>query len=222
MSQSVIIGVDEAGMGALAGPLVVAATAFLHDAPVVTATYQGVRKDVELRAGDSKGIKKPEHITLLSGAIRRDALACSVLRRSVEEIDANLISRVLPETIRLAVARIMEPLAHRFPSPRDYLVLLDGELEVPGGIPCEVRPIAQGDKKHWQIGAASILAKESYDGAMLELAARYPAYGFESNKGYPTPDHKKRLKELGPSKAHRKSFRPVQVVRPPMKGLENP
>ena len=218
--HSIVIGVDETGVGACAGPLVVAAAAFRIDAPIVTATYASVRKDVLLQACDSKAVKKSEHLQCLAAAIRRAAETTAVIERSVADIDRHLLSNILPETIRLAVSRVMEQLAPRYTLASDYLVLLDGDLEIPPGIPCEVRPIAGGDAKYWQIGAASILAKDVNDAAMLELSRRFPEYSFDTNKGYPTPDHKRRLKELGPCAAHRRTFKPVQASRPVPKGIE--
>lgn len=218
MNHSIIIGVDSAGDGALAGPVVVAAAAFLRSAPVVQRVFESTTKSTVLTVDDSKKIKKPEHRLALAQAIRSQAAATAIITRSSEEIDTYLISRVVPEAIRLAISRVLEKLSPQFPSPKDYLVLLDGDLEVPSNIPCEVRPIAQGDAKHWQIGAASILAKVDCDMAMAGYAERYPVYDFAHNLGYPTPDHKKRLKAHGACPVHRKTFKPVQAVRPLPKG----
>ena len=218
MPPSVIIGVDEVGMGSIAGPFFVAAAAFHVDQSIVRTTYIGTRKDVELVACDSKLIKNPAHLEKLNRAIIDQALAHAIIERSASEIDNFIAFQLLPETICLAIARVMERLKFQY-KPSDYRVILDGDLAVPAGIPCFAEAIAHADATHWQVGAASILAKAAYDDAMIRIAAIYPQYGFEKHKGYPTPDHKKRLKELGPCPIHRRTTKPVQALLPLPKGI---
>lgn len=218
----VIIGVDEAGRGALAGPLVVAAAAFSVFESPVTANYHSVHGDKVITVGDSKSFSSANQRDVLDIAVRNIALAVSVVERSAKEIDERLMYHVFPETTKLAVSRVMEQLVKRGigSRPSDYLVLLDGDLHIPG-IPCPVRSIVDGDKRVWQIGAASIVAKVHRDNVMMTLDSRYPGYELDKNKGYPVPTHKKLLKKLGPSPVHRKSFRPVSQAGGPIAGLED-
>jgi ribonuclease HII len=219
---NIIIGIDEAGMGALAGPLVVCAAAFERDASPVTATFRGLRGDVVVTAGDSKSFRNPTHREVLATAIRGSAHALTLIERSNKEIDARLISAIFPEALRLAAARCIEQIVLRgkFTDPRHFLIVIDGDVTVPDGLPCPIRAIPDGDKKIWQIGAASIVAKTVRDSHMTALASRHPEYDFERNKGYPTPDHKRRIKAHGPSSVHRKTFRPVAEADGPKPGFE--
>lgn len=218
-----IIGVDEAGRGALAGPLVVAAAAFLREAPVVTATWRGVRSDKTLTVNDSKTFANPDHRSVLAQAVREQSALVCVLERTAKEIDARLMFTVFPETIKLVISRTVERLRAQDPSADeagDYLVMLDGEFDVPANMPCPVQAIVRGDKQIWQIGAASVLAKVFRDERMLALHERYPDYGFDQHKGYPVPAHKKLLKQHGPSAVHRRTFKPVAEVNGLPEGFE--
>lgn len=217
----VIIGVDEVGCGALAGPLVVAAAAFTVNAEIVTATYRGVRGDKQLMVGDSKSINE-NHREVLARAVEERALATCIIERASKEIDARLLSTVFPETIGLVIARVLEELHHKGvgDKPDDFLVMIDGDIMLPPNLPCPYKKVVDGDKKIWQIGAASIIAKVRRDGVMLKLHEKYPLYGFDKSKGYPTPAHKKLLKEHGPSAVHRRTFRPVAEAQGLPEGFE--
>lgn len=216
-----VIGVDEAGCGALAGPLIVVATAFPVDAERVSVTWKGVRSDKTLVAGDSKGIKDAAQRAVLAEAIRKVAVATSIIERHPDEIDARLFGTVFPEAIRLAASRCVEALTVRDPSlsPSDILVLVDGDVERPA-IPCPVQCIPDGDKLDWRIGAASVLAKVRHDFWVDHMHECYPKWGFDSHRGYPTKAHKALLAKKGPTEAHRKTFRPVRDVLPRAKGIE--
>ncbi len=220
MDPAVIIGIDEAGVGALAGPLLVAAAAFPHKGDPVQAVYQTVRGEKLLTATDSKSFSRPEHRQVLDAAIRQQALAYSIIERTSQEIDDFLIHNVLAEAIKLAASRVIERLAPQYPNPSSFLVLVDGQLHLPTNIPCPVRGITDGDSLVWQIGAASILAKTARDAKMLHFAEKYPRYGFEKHKGYPVAEHKDRLKMYGACPIHRESYRPVRALRPPALGIE--
>ena len=113
MMPKVIIGVDEVGCGALAGPLVVAAAAFSCTDERVTAVYRGLRGEKTLTVGDSKGIKDDTQRSVLAAAVEEKALATCIIERSNKEIDARLLSVVFPETIGLVIARVLEELQHR-------------------------------------------------------------------------------------------------------------
>ena len=217
----IIIGVDETGRGALAGPLVVCAAAFHADASPVIATYRGLRADKELLVGDSKSYSNPRHREVLDREIRKSVASIAVVERSAKQIDAHLMFVVYPATLRLAIARVMEQLVHEGYSDmaNDYVVKLDGETRVPG-VPCPVHSIPGGDKKIWQISAASVVAKVYRDKRMIEMHEHYPEWGFDKHKGYPTPKHKALLGDLEATPIHRRTFRPVAEAQGMPPGVE--
>jgi ribonuclease HII len=217
-----VIGVDEVGYGALAGPLVVAAAAFRADALRVTAEVPHKKGTLLLAATDSKKIKRQEHRAALEAAIKSAACACAVIERSPREIDEKLIGKTLVEATELAISRCLEKLlmANKDMSARSVIVLVDGEGEEPR-VPCPVRMIAGGDASDWRIGASSILAKAAHDEKISLLHARYPEWCFDKSRGYPTPSHRERLREEGPvAGVHRMSYAPVREARGAIAGLE--
>jgi ribonuclease HII len=182
--NGLIAGVDEAGRGPLAGP-VVAAAVILDDLHPIKGL------------ADSKKLTALQRERLFD-EIRGTALCFSVAQASVQEIDElNILQATL-----LAMRRAVEGL--RLP-PK--LVLVDGNrLPV---LPMRAEAIVQGDDKVAAISAASILAKVTRDRWCLELDQQYPAYGFAKHKGYGTAEHLVALQAHGPCGAHRASFRPV-------------
>ncbi|HUO45149.1 MAG TPA: ribonuclease HII [Burkholderiales bacterium] len=189
MSGELVCGVDEAGRGPLAGPVYAAA--------VILAPYS-VFKGLT----DSKRVPVERRLTL-AVEIKTQAVAWAVASASVEEIDElNILRASL-----LAMKRAVEALTVR---PNE--VLVDGihfpKLEVPA------RAIVRGDSSVAAISAASILAKVDRDRLMMELHLRYPQYGFDHHKGYPTPEHFEALKRHGPCAVHRRSFAPVRELLP--------
>lgn len=189
-------GVDEAGRGPLAGPVVAAAVILDPRRPV-----RGIR--------DSKQLEPQERIAL-AAKIRRQARAWAVAWADVEEIDALNILQATFLAMRRALAGLRVP-------PSEILVdgnrcpSLDGLW-----FKCTARAIVQGDGLRTNIGAASILAKVARDEIMTTLDRHYPQYGFAVHKGYPTPQHVEALERFGPSPVHRRSFAPVRdVLRAP-------
>jgi ribonuclease HII len=180
-----IAGVDEAGRGPLAGPVVVAAV---------------ILDPLRFIAGldDSKklSVKRREALFPL---IKEKAIAWSVVEVGVDEIDEiNILQATL-----LGMSRAIEGLI-----PVPSLALVDGN-HAPR-VECEVRTIVQGDRLEPAISAASILAKVFRDRLMMKYHRRFPCYGFDRHKGYPTAEHLRRLQENGPCEIHRKSFAPVR------------
>ena len=180
-----IAGVDEVGRGPLAGPVVAAAVILAPQHPIAGL-------------GDSKKLG-PARRESLDREIRAKALAWSMGRAEVEEIDAlNILQASL-----LAMRRAVEAL-HLRPDQ----VLVDGNrcprLDIP------VQAIVGGDSRVAAISAASILAKVARDREMLDWEARFPGYGLARHKGYPTRDHLEALHKLGVSPIHRRSFGPVR------------
>jgi len=178
-------GVDEAGRGPLAGPVVVAAV-ILDAAKPVDGLDDSKRLDESRREA-------------LFGLIRERSLAWSIVEVQAEEIDrVNILQATL-----LGMKRAIEGL-----EPAPGLALVDGNRAPQ--IACAVRTIVQGDRLEPCISAASILAKVHRDGLMRSWHARFPQYGFDRHKGYPTPEHLRALIEHGPCPLHRRSFAPVR------------
>jgi len=184
--DGLVAGVDEAGRGPLAGPVVIAAVILdprrringLRDSKILTAAR---RETLDTR-------------------IRARALAFSVVAIEVDDIDRfNIFQATM-----LGMARAIAALALR-----PARALIDG-THVPQNIQCEGRAIVDGDALEPSISAASILAKVARDRLMCELDGRYPNYGFAQHKGYATPEHLAALDRLGPCREHRRSFAPVR------------
>ncbi len=184
-----VAGVDEAGRGPLAGP-VVAAAVVLPD-------------DLELPGLRDSKLLRPEEREELYLAVTAGAVAWAVGTADAAEIDRVNILRAT----HLAMARALSALEQRV-----HGALVDG-LPV-SGLPCPHRAIVGGDACCVSIAAASVIAKVTRDRLMRELDARFPGYGFAEHKGYATPAHRRALRELGPSPCHRRSFRPVREAAP--------
>ena len=182
---SLLAGVDEAGRGPLAGP-VVAAAVILDDLQPIDGL------------NDSK-VLSPRRREQLFDQIRARALCCSIAQASVEEIDR---LNILQATM-LAMQRAVDGLRLR-----PHRVLVDGNRLPVLKVPAEA--IVRGDSKVKAISAASILAKVYRDRLCMELHASHPQYGFDGHKGYPTPAHLAALREHGACAHHRRSFAPVR------------
>ncbi len=180
-----VAGVDEAGRGPLAGPVVAAAVILDPLRPI-----EGLNDSKKLSEA------KRERLAL---EIREKALSWAIAEASATEIDRiNILQASL-----LAMRRATEAL-HLAPE----FAQIDGN-KVPPDFPCPAEAIVKGDGKVAAIAAASILAKTYRDALMRELAVSFPQYGFERHMGYPTPAHFAALKAHGPCSAHRRSFAPV-------------
>ncbi|MBA4195298.1 MAG: ribonuclease HII [Comamonadaceae bacterium] len=179
-----VAGVDEAGRGPLAGP-VVAAAVILDDLHPIAGL------------NDSKKLSASRREALFD-EIRAKALCCSVAEASVEEIDRlNILQATL-----LAMRRAVQGLRLK-----PAKVLVDGNRLPPLEVLAEA--IVGGDAKVAAISAASILAKVTRDRQLVELHARHPEYGFDRHKGYGTADHLAALRRHGALPVHRRSFAPV-------------
>ena len=185
-----VAGVDEVGRGPLAGDVVAAAVILDPARPIA-----GLADSKRLSAGRRE---------TLSVVIREQALAWALGRASVEEIDRmNILEASL-----LAMRRAVEALA----TVPEH-VLVDGN-RLPRW-PYRAEAVIGGDGLHGEIAAASILAKVTRDGELAGLAERYPGYGFDRHKGYPTREHLDALARLWPTPAHRRSFGPVRRLLGP-------
>jgi ribonuclease HII len=180
-----IAGVDEAGMGPLAGPVAAAAVVLPRDCRIV-------------EVDDSKKLDAKTR-ERLAETIRKTAVAWSVVLVEPEEIDRINIYQAGIAAMKRAVLGLV-------PAPSHLLV----DARRLDGLPMKCQAIIKGDRKSLSIAAASILAKTTRDAVMDELDRRYPGYGFERHKGYAVPEHYEALRRLGPCPAHRRSFQPVQ------------
>ena len=182
--EGLVCGVDEAGRGPLAGPVVVAAVILDPARPIAGLN-------------DSKKLSAKKRVAL-AGLIRERALAWAVAEASVEEIDQLNILHASMLAMHRAVAALQV-------TPERALI--DGNRCPSLAMPAEA--VVQGDAKVAAIAAASILAKTVRDEGMLGLHAQYPHYGFDRHMGYPTAAHCAALAAHGVSPVHRRSFAPV-------------
>jgi ribonuclease HII len=180
-----VAGIDEAGRGPLAGPVVAAAV-------VLPWNFRSRSLD------DSKKLSPACRERLFEELTSRPEIHCSVAIVEHDEIDRLNILRATHEAMRRAVAQLAEPPDH---------VLIDG-LEV-RPFPIAQTALVGGDALSFSIAAASVLAKVTRDRLMVEMDARYPQYGFAEHKGYGTARHLANLRAHGPCPIHRKSFEPV-------------
>ncbi len=182
-----IAGVDEAGRGPLAGPVIAAAV-------ILPPTFHIPHLT------DSKKLTEQQRETLFA-IIYEQALAVGVGRAEVEEIDQiNILQASL-----LAMKRAVENLAIK-----PHLAIIDGNC-CPKLV-CETKAIIRGDETEPAISAASVIAKVTRDREMLKLDAQFPEFGFAQHKGYATKMHYERLRLHGPCLIHRRSFAPVREL----------
>ncbi|MEZ4703333.1 MAG: ribonuclease HII [Rhodothermales bacterium] len=178
-----VAGVDEAGRGCLAGPVVAASVVLPPDLDLPSVR-------------DSKQLS-PERRESIALVIRRAAVAIGVGICSPEEIDRLNILWASMEAMRRATADL---------AVTPDIVLIDGNHTIPDS-PWPTRPIVKGDTLSQCIAAASIIAKTVRDRLMRDLDARHPGYGWSHNAGYPTAEHYAALERQGPTPHHRQSFK---------------
>ncbi len=182
-----VAGVDEAGRGPLAGP-VVAAAVILDPGNIPDGIADSKTLDPEVR--------RALYLEILATAQVGVGVA------GVERIDAKNILNASLWAMSDAVAQL---------PTRPRLVLIDGN-KVPPRLACASRAIVRGDSKCLSIAAASIVAKVTRDAMMIELARAYPGYGFERHKGYATAEHQAAIERHGVTPHHRRSFKTVQLA----------
>ncbi len=188
-----VAGIDEAGRGPWAGPVVAAA---------VVLDRETLAPDLLARLDDSKALKPAEREAIhdaLEAEAQRGRAWIGRGRAAVEEIDRwNIL-----EATMIAMGRALSALV-----PAPAAALVDGNRLPKLACPAEV--VVKGDGRSLSIAAASIVAKVTRDREMAALARRYPGYGWERNQGYGTAEHQAALANLGVTPAHRRSFRPIQ------------
>lgn len=181
-----IAGVDEAGRGPWAGPVVAAAVILDPACPI-----EGL--------ADSKTLSPPARARLAAEILER-ALAFAIAEASVEEIDALNILRANDLAMRRALAALAPAPGH---------AIIDGN-RTPPGLPCPAEALVKADARVPAVAAASILAKTHRDRLMIAADAAHPGYGFAQHKGYGVTAHAEALARLGPCPLHRKSFKPIR------------
>lgn len=190
-SGTLVAGVDEAGRGPLAGPVVVAAVILDPARPI-----RGL-DDSKYLSEERRGVLEPR--------IRERALAYSVIEVSVSDIDRLNIFHATMQGMSSALAAL---------ALLPQIALIDGN-RLPKQLCCPARAVIGGDASEPSISAASILAKVARDRLMTALDALHPGYGFARHKGYPTPEHLESLARIGPCEHHRRSFAPVRALLEP-------
>ena len=188
-NRRLLMGVDEAGRGPLAGP-VVAAAVVLPDGPLPSA-LEGINDSKKLSA------RARQRLAPLIISNARAVAAGMIDAARIDEIN---ILEATRQAMRLAIDRAQRRLRRR-----DFVLLIDGHQRLPrwGG---EQWAVVKGDGRSHHIAAASIIAKITRDHLMSVLGRRYPGYGFERNMGYGTVEHRRALTDLGPSPIHRQTF----------------
>ena len=196
-----VVGIDEVGRGAWAGPVTVAAVILRpHELPA------GVR--------DSKALA-PAARTRVAAAVRAAALV-GVGQAENDEIDALGLAAALTQAARRALAAVLALDG----APTDPLVLVDGTHDLVRLAGVEVATLVRGDAHAISIAAASVCAKVDRDARMVRAAQSHPVYRFERNKGYPAPVHVAALAQHGPCVLHRHSWAPlVAIAQPTLPGI---
>lgn len=194
-----LFGVDEAGRGPMAGPLVAATVCLpLDDLPALVEKLRGVKdsKQMTVRQREKAADK-----------IKEVALAWGIGEVAAEEMP--IIGNMTLVTLKAMRAALDAAFTPAIPKPD---VLLVDYLHIPDFPGIQQESLVQGENKSLSIAAASVLAKVYRDRKMLEYAKEYPEYGFENHKGYGTIAHMKALMQHGPSPIHRLNYAPVQLA----------
>ncbi len=192
-----LAGIDEAGRGPLAGPVVVAAV-------ILPASWAGTGIPEEYRdLNDSKQLSQRTRDRYFE-----QLLGDSRITHSIAEISHEVIDRI---NILAATHRGMNEVLSKLRPAAEH-ALVDG-TRVPS-LACPHTPLVKGDSRSYSIAAASVLAKVTRDRRMLEADRLFPEYGFARHKGYPTPDHLEAVKRHGPCPIHRRSFAPLRQPDP--------
>ena len=188
-----VAGIDEAGRGPLAGPVVAAAAVIDR-----TAAKRRLLKLIN----DSKQLELEDREAAYEAMVASGLVKYAVAEATVQEIDR---FNILQATF-LAMRRALEALSQQ-PDVRPDVVLIDGN-QVPPRLGCKAETIVGGDARSYSIAAASIFAKVTRDRYMAKLAQTYPGYGWETNRGYGSEEHRDAITRLGPTPHHRMSFSP--------------
>jgi ribonuclease HII len=190
----IIAGIDEAGRGALAGPLAVGLVIFDK------SFIQNPTEEILLHIRDSKELSPHKRNKALK-MIEKESICVKTALVPQQIIDRININRATEYAVKLLLKKA---------SPRPDIIIMDGNFKFNVGIP--FLPIIKGDSKSITIASGSIAAKVKRDGIMDKYELIYPGYSFIKNKGYGTSLHREAISELGPCLIHRKSYEPVKSM----------
>ena len=197
----VVVGLDEAGRGSLAGPVVAAAVSIISNFKFQIAKFKKLK--------DSKKLAPKERKKFYNLILRDPNIEWGIGKVSEKIIDRINIFQAAKLAMKRAVKNLNRKLEIANFKKIDFLIL-DGNFKL--DLPIPQKSIVKGDEKVLSCALASILAKVTRDRIMEKYAKRFPKYGFEKHKGYATKFHLKMLKKYGPCKIHRKSFLPVAKI----------
>lgn len=204
---SIIIGLDEAGRGPLAGP-VVAGAVILELSPLKRFRIQGYKERID----DSKKLQPSQREKAFKEISARAIFGTGI--KDNKYIDRVNIHMATLAAMKQAVKKLVSKFCRRANKKeidirKDICVLVDGVFG--GFLPYKTIPIIKGDSKSFSIAAASIVAKVTRDAIMNQYDKKYPLYGFSKHKGYGTKFHLEAMKRYGPCSIHRKSFAPLKT-----------
>jgi len=195
-----VIGIDEAGRGPLAGP-VLAAAVTIKKTKAKNSALRYLLREVK----DSKKLT-PIKRQILYGFLTKN----SDMEWGTGKVSEKVIDKInILESTRLAMKRAVKNLEKKSNKKPDFLIT-DGNIKIDLATP--QKSIIQGDNKVFSIAAASIIAKVTRDGIMKRYHKKYPQYRFDKHKGYPTKLHRTMIKKHGPCKIHRMTFRPIRSL----------
>ncbi|XOB41659.1 MAG: ribonuclease HII [Candidatus Nealsonbacteria bacterium] len=195
-----VVGLDEAGRGALCGPVVAAAVVINSKLKMQNAKLQFKMQNLKIK--DSKKLSPKKREALYKLLIKNPNIEWGIGRVSEKVIDKiNIL-----EATKLAMIKAIKKLKRK---PK--FLIIDGNFKL--NLPIPQKSIIKADEKVFSCAAASIIAKVYRDRIMRRYHKKYPQYGFDRHKGYPTWQHRKMLKKHGPCKIHRKTFRPVKSCK---------
>lgn len=195
-SPKTVIGIDEAGRGPWAGPVTVAAF-------WINPEYYDMLPD---GLDDSKKLSASKRARIFD-ELRTGPHQYAIISVPVAEIDAAGVLQATLHGMRHTATQLITQLNQ---PTADVMALVDGNISP--GVACEEQLLIKGDSRSCSIAAASILAKETRDQEMQALAAAFPAYGWERNKGYGTAEHQTALRQSGVTIHHRRSFAPIKAI----------
>ncbi len=193
-----VAGLDEAGRGPLAGPVVAAAVILKLENLEINKFIKNLKLKIKNSVTDSKRLSEKQREN-----VYEELIACKEIVWGVGSVSEKIIDKInILEATKLAMQKAIKDL-----SP-DFLIL-DGNFAINSKIP--QKSVIKGDSKVFSIAAASIIAKVKRDRIMHKYHKKYPKYNFAKHKGYPTKAHFASLKKFGPCKIHRKTFYPVNT-----------